>query len=389
MGPVLLPRQPHILLVDDDPVMRELAQARLVDSGYHVTSAENGGDGLEKLRERGADLVITDLEMPVLDGYELIRAVRADRVHNEIPIICITGSDHTDAVERVFAEGATSFLSKPINWTLFGHSVRFVLRASEAQLALRRARDEAQSGSRMKDTLMSVMSHELRTPLNAIIGFGQIIGAEFARANDEQNQKYTDYIVKGGRRLLETVSDMLLASDVFSGPLSLTEESAALCDVIDEAVRIARDRYPESAVDVEIRLQDKSLALRCDRSLLARAIAKILENSLKFTPATGRVRIGAARSKQGGLGLLIEDNGPGITPEDLKRIAEPFTQSDMSLRRSTEGLGLGLPVAKAIFAAHGAVIRITAKYGEGTRAVVALPSERLEARSTGELSSAA
>ena len=367
----------RILLADDDPVMRELAEAKLREAGYDVVLAEDGAVALEKLRAGPIDLVISDIEMPVMNGFELTRSIRAERSIADTPVIVITASDHADAVDRVFAEGATSFLAKPINWTLFGQSVMFVLRASNDQKNLRIARDQAEAGARFKDALMSVMSHELRTPLNAIIGFGQLLGEQFKRQNDPLHKEYADYIVDGGRRLLNTVSDMLLASDARSGPIQINETDVTVGEVVETA-RSQIETAPGAAeARFIVKLQDPALEFCCDRALLSRALAKLMDNALKFSPRGVTVTVGAALTKKGDLAFLVKDDGPGIPHGKIKEIDAPFAQSDMSLKRSKEGLGLGLPMTKAIAAAHGADLRFDTSPGEGSRVLMVLPAERV------------
>lgn len=366
-----------ILLVDDDPVMRELASAKLAEVGYKPIVAENGAEALAKIRTMTIDLVISDIEMPVMDGFQLTRSIRRDRDVSDTPIIVITASDNPDDVDRIFAEGATSFLSKPINWTLFNHAVRFVLRANYAQKDLRAARDQAEAGAKFKDALMSVMSHELRTPLNAIIGFGQLLGAQFEKQNDPLHGEYANYIVEGGKRLLESISDMLLASDARSGPIAINEREAAVGDIVDSAKNQLRNINTAKGVTVKARLQDRDLEIICDRVLLSKALSKLLENAVAFSPEGASVTIGAALTKSGELAMLVKDEGPGIDAAKLQEISAPFAQSNMSLKRSKEGLGLGLPMAKAIAAAHGAQFRLDSKVGEGTRALIVLPADRV------------
>ena len=156
-------KQSRILLADDDPIMRELAAAKLSEAGWDPTTVKDGREARIMLDTGDFDLLITDLEMPHMDGFELTQKLRNSKTYSELPIIVITGTGHSDAVERAFSAGATSFLTKPINWTLFSQSVRFVLRASEDQKALREARDAADAGARFKESLLSMMSHELRT----------------------------------------------------------------------------------------------------------------------------------------------------------------------------------------------------------------------------------
>ncbi len=368
----------RVLVIDDDPIMRELAVAKLAEAGYKTQFASNGEEGLSRLSAEGADLVISDVDMPGMNGFEVVKAIRNDKALSETPIIVVTGSERPDAVEQAFAAGATSFLAKPINWTLFTQAVRFVLKASYDQRDLRIARDAAEAGSRFKDSLLSVMSHELRTPLNAIIGFGQILADQFERENDHLHKEYADYIIDGGKRLLNSVSDMLLASDARSGPIGLNDADCCLDDVIDGA--LSPLQKPLTAAQAVVRRapsKDGPIELCCDRALIMRAIGKLVENAMKFSSPGVTVTIGAAPTKTGGLAILVRDNGPGIAPERLHLITQPFSQADMSLRRSKEGLGLGLPLIGAIMQAHGGQLRLVSAPGEGTSAFLVLPAERI------------
>ena len=366
-----------IILVDDDPIMRELALSNLLEAGYDVATAQNGAEALALVKDEGADLVISDLDMPVMSGFELTENIRADKTVSEIPVIVITASDHPDAVDRAFAAGATSFLAKPINWSLFNHAVRFIMRASDDRKALRVARDQAEAGARFKDSLMSVMSHELRTPLNAIIGFGQLLGETFEQQNDDLHREYADYIVDGGKRLLNSVSDMLLASDARTGPIRISETDLTVADLVEAARSQEQKQLETAGANVTIRLQTPELEICVDRALMAKAIGKLIDNSVKFSPRGVNIVVAAASSKTGDLAFMVKDDGPGIAPETLVNVATPFSQSDMSIRRSKEGLGLGLPLVKAIADAHGASFKIDSTPGAGTRVVIVLPASRV------------
>ncbi len=367
----------RILLVDDDPIMRELAASKLREAGYNILLAEDGAVALQILSEKSVDLVICDIDMPNVDGFELTDIVRRSPRVRTLPVIVVTASDHPEAVERAFAVGATSFLAKPMNWTLLAHSVRFILKASADQKALREARDHAEAGGRFKDSLMSVMSHELRTPLNAIIGFGQLIGEQFERDNDMLNKEYADYIVEGGKRLLNSVSDMLLASDARSGPIGINEIDCNLGEIVDLALAPLEKTIELAAAEIRLMLENPELELRCDRQLIARAIGKLIENSVKFGQRKVRILIASAEPSNGGLAIVVEDNGPGMAPERLHAASQSFTSEDISPRRSKEGLGLGLPLVSAISSAHGGSFKIHSAPGEGTRSFILLPAARI------------
>lgn len=367
----------RVIVIDDDPIMRELASARLAEAGYAVNSAADGASGLELLRKEGADLVISDVDMPQMSGFDLARLIRADAALADIPVIVVTGSERPDAVEAAFAAGATSFLAKPINWTLFTHSVRFVLKASQDQKELRVARDAAEAGSRFKDSLLSVMSHELRTPLNAIIGFGQILAEQFERESDHLHKEYSDYIVDGGKRLLNSVSDMLLASDARSGPIALNETDCTLDDVIDLALAPHERALSAAKAEVKRLVRDGALEICCDRTLLARSLGKLVENAVKFSSPGVKITLGAALTKTGDLAIVVKDDGPGIASDRVALVTQPFSQTDLSLRRSKEGLGLGLPLVSAAIEAHGGQFRLVSEVGEGTSAFLVVPASRI------------
>lgn len=364
-------------MADDDPVMLEVASTRLADAGYAVVAVGDGEDAFARLAADGADLVISDVDMPRLDGFALTRKIRAMPRLADLPVIVVTGSDHPDAVESAFAAGATSFLAKPMNWALFGHSVRFVLRASADRAALKDARDLAEAGVRFKDSLMSVMSHELRTPLNAIIGFGQILAEQFERERDYLRHEYADYIVDGGKRLLNSVSDMLLASDARTGPISLNEVDCTIGEIVEYAVSAAAKSAGLTETEIVCRGADLQLEICCDRILMTRALTKLIDNAVKFSPRHSRVTVGATRTSGGDVVFFVEDEGPGVPEERVTQLTQPFFQGDMSLKRSKEGLGLGLPLVGAIAAAHGALLKLTKRAAGGTCAVLVIPASRV------------
>lgn len=371
----------RVLVVDDDPIMRELACAKLAEAGYGAAAAAEGEAGLALLRGDGADLVISDVDMPGMDGYGFTRAVRADPTLKSTPIIVVTGSERPDAVESAFAAGATSFLAKPINWTLFTQSVRFVLKASEDQKALRIARDAAEAGARFKDSLLSVMSHELRTPLNAIIGFSQILSEQFERDDDPLHKEYADYIVDGGKRLFNSVSDMLLASDARSGPIALNETDCTIDDIVDLALAPLGRTLAVANAEMKHAIKDGSLEVCCDRQLIARSLGKLIDNAVKFSPPGVKITVGAATTKTGDLAFLVRDNGPGIAADRLALVTQPFSQTDLSLRRSKEGLGLGIPLVSSVMQSHGGQFRLKSEPGEGASGFMILPASRVRRRS--------
>lgn len=135
----------RILFVDDDPILREFAQVHLTTETAEVALAEDGVDALARLDSFKPDLVLLDLEMPRMDGFEALSRLRADPEHAHTPVIVVTGREDVEAIDKAFQAGATSFLVKPLNWRLLSYQIRYVNRTHQAELALMSARSQAQA----------------------------------------------------------------------------------------------------------------------------------------------------------------------------------------------------------------------------------------------------
>src|SRR5216684_6836219 len=161
-----------ILIVDDDPVIRSLMRATLENDGFSVIEASNGIEGCRFYQEHRPDLLLVDVVMPGMDGYELCRELRSRPASAFLPIVVVTSLDDVPSIARAYDAGATDFIPKPINWLVLNRRIGYILRASRAFDELRRnqdrliaARDAAEAASRSKSEFLANMSHEQRTPL--------------------------------------------------------------------------------------------------------------------------------------------------------------------------------------------------------------------------------
>ena len=159
----------RILYVDDDPILREFAQVHLTTETASVAVAEDGLAALAKLDEARPDVVLLDLEMPRMDGFEVLRRLRAEAAYERLPVIVATGREDVAAVDRAFEDGATSFVVKPINWRLLSYQIRYVHRAHQSELSLLEARRRARADSdKVTDALNRLCSLGARFVADAL-----------------------------------------------------------------------------------------------------------------------------------------------------------------------------------------------------------------------------
>src|SRR5712691_4093034 len=297
-----------ILIVDDDPVVCSLMRATLENDGFSVIEAGVGNKGCRLYEEHRPDLLLVDVIMPRMDGYDLCRELRSRPGSAFVPIVVATSLDDVPSIARAYEAGATDFIPKPINWLVLNHRVRYILRASRAFEELRRnqdrliaAKEAAEEANRSKSEFLANMSHELRTPLNAIIGFSGMMNDRLFGPLDERYIEYAGLIGDSGRHLLAIITDILDLAKADANRLFLAEERVDLRRVVELSSSIVQDMARKAEVDYVSDLDDALPELIGDAAKLTQIIVILLSNAIKFTPRGGRVLL---RIRQGSGGLI-------------------------------------------------------------------------------------
>lgn len=368
----------RILLVDDDPLLREIASCNLEECGYNVVMAAHGREAAEHLKNNKFDLLISDIEMPEMDGLELTKLVRSSEAHAALPILIITGKEQSLSVDEAYAAGATSFLAKPINWELFTRSVKFVLQSARAEKELRVAKDMALSAVRLKQSILSNLTHEMRTPLNHIMGFADVLTMQAEIKGNPELISYIERIQSGGDRLLELIQDMLFLSEAESGPIPLNPTTFTPSDILQKMTTL----FDASAKTKNMTLKpygaDAPLQLSLDQAMLQRILGQLLSNAIKFSPKGSEVQFGVMLNHQTNQPFFfVKDQGPGVPTNQLIALGNTFHQVDMRHNRRHDGMGLGLKICKIISAAFGGQMSYQNVKEGGFMAALLLPSNCL------------
>jgi signal transduction histidine kinase len=244
---------------------------------------------------------------------------------------------------------------------------------------LRTARDSAveqkqvaDGASEAKSRFLANMSHELRTPLNAIIGFSEIIhGLVFGPEAVEKYAEYAGDIERSGRHLLALINQVLDLAKIESGKLALKHEPINLADVLTQSLNLLKLKADEKHIGLIFDNRLDGAQVDGDPTALRQIFLNIIGNAVKFTER-GEVKVSGWRDRNNAI-VVVDDTGPGISPEALSRIFAPFEQGDNSLGKAKEGSGLGLAIVAKLIEAHGGTREIASSVGKGTRFTVRLP----------------
>jgi signal transduction histidine kinase len=255
--------------------------------------------------------------------------------------------------------------------------VRDVTEIHSAQRKIEKAKLEAELANKSRSEFLANMSHELRTPLNAILGFAQMIeGGTYGEIGHPKYHDYIGSIQESGTTLLSKINDLLEIANIDSGRMALNEAPTDLVGIIRHAIEAHSHHAFSEQVSLRDRLPDEPLVAVVDRIRLLQVLTNLISNAIKYNRQHGTVDIFCENRKDGGINIVIQDNGGGIPESHLQRILLAFEQDNSFFARSRNCVGLGLALSKEIVKLHQGRIHIESEYGKGTLLTIQLPKER-------------
>jgi two-component system sensor histidine kinase/response regulator len=366
--------KPSILLVDDVEANLIALEALLGDLDCELVRAPGGNDALRLMLKRTFAMILLDVQMPGMDGYEVAALARQNPSTREVPIIFLTATHHTEAnVLRGYGSGAIDFLLKPINAEVLRAKVSAFL---EMYLSRTRLADEVEAHKRTLASLelsnealrhfTSAASHDLRAPLRTICSFLSILLEDLGPKVDEQSRDYIERSVKAGLRM-GSLLDSLLSYAQLRKP---AERTAVDCDEVLEQVR---SDLAESLTKAGATLRAEPLpSLIGDRARIYQLFMNLIGNALKFQrPGRAPEVEVTAQERDGESVLCVADNGIGIAPEYCAAVFDAFRR--LHNQNQYEGSGLGLAICQQIVEQHGGRIWVESQLGEGARFMFTLP----------------
>lgn len=250
-------------------------------------------------------------------------------------------------------------------------------RAEHRMKALDAARIEAEAATRSRSQFLANMSHELRTPLNAVIGFADFILAEQARGRSLENVwSYIADIRDSGAHLLGVINSILDFSKIEANAFALREDYEAPQEIIHRVVRMMTAEARKKKITLRAEAEDLGVELYADLQVAKQMLINLVSNAIKFSSEGAEVTISQQLLEDGGVEIVVLDNGPGMNAGQLEMVLQPFVQGDTGLSRRHEGTGLGLPLVKAFAEAHDGALVLESQVGVGTRAVIRFPASR-------------
>jgi signal transduction histidine kinase len=367
----------RVIVADDNSDMRAYVR-ELLGSRYEVEAVADGQAALDAARRVTPDLIVSDVMMPGMDGFALLRNLRADARLCDVPTILLSARAGEEAVIEGLEAMADDYLVKPF-------SARELIARVGAQLQLASLRREVrlslENADRQKNEFLAMLAHELRNPLAPIRNAGEILSRTLPK--DSMGHAMVAMVKRQVAQLTRLVDDLLDVSRITQGRVELQCQPLELGSVISQAIETVEPLFQARRHEVSIVSSYRALHVNGDMARLVQCVVNILTNAAKYTDAAGKIRV-ETRAEGSDAVITVADSGVGISAEMLPRIFDLFVQGERTLDRSLGGLGIGLSVAKRLIEMHGGQLTAASPgLGEGATFEIRLPTLESPAAAAG------
>ncbi|MEW6327012.1 MAG: hybrid sensor histidine kinase/response regulator [Thermodesulfobacteriota bacterium] len=378
-----------ILLAEDNPDVRFMVSEVLrTNIDCAVITAKDGLEAVRLARKQRPDVVLLDIQMPNMDGFEVCRILKGDPEMRHIPIVFLTATyDDLKSKIKGMDLGADDYITQPVDNLELVTRVKVMLRIKSLYDELRWAGRELQRAEQKKFAFLAEVSHELRSPLNGILGFTELLANEHYGPLNSNQREFLLIIEKGGRHILALVDDISLMARLEAGRVTLQPEPHSLTGLIDTVWMDLQNMAYNKRISFGREVPPELDHITADKRGLQTILRNLLDNAVKFSQAGGQINVNCRRQQdpnppsppftKGGirgdlLAIAITDTGQGIKPEDKDKIFTPFPKITRK-EGGEQGSGLGLAICKKFVELMGGSIEFESTPGAGSTFTVYLP----------------
>lgn len=354
-----------VLIVDDNPNNIQVVATSIAEYGYELGMAMSAKEAYKFLEESMPQLILLDVDMPEIDGYEVCSTLKKNPKYKDIPIIFLTVKDEKDDVVKAFDLGAVDYVVKPFNRKELISRIKTHLSLKKANDELQRKNLELENAMKMKDEFLILMTHEFKTPINVIHASLQIIEKIYGHELGNRLKKYLGSIKLNSFRQLRLVNNLLDITRINTEHFKINKSNVDIVFISNSIVKSVDTYAKQKGLELNFSSNVDNLEIAIDEEKYERILLNLLSNAIKFTPKDKSIYVNVSQRNNKAI-ITVKDEGIGIPKEKQGIIFERFVQVDNSLSRQAEGTGIGLALVKSMVNAMGGEVEVDSEFGKGS-----------------------
>ncbi|HCC49099.1 MAG TPA: hybrid sensor histidine kinase/response regulator [Elusimicrobia bacterium] len=361
---------PSVLMVDDIPENLKMLSEMLKGRGYKVRAAVSGKLALQAARNDPPDLILLDINMPEMNGYEVCEKLKSDAKLKEIPVIFLTALTETIDKVKAFGTGGVDYITKPFQFEEVEARIETHLELRRQKQALQEAYDKLRGLEKLRDSLVQMVIHDLRSPLTGAFAYLKLVRDNKDKTLSAVHAGYVGEAMKAVMQMIQMACDVLDTSKMEAKQLQLKAADSDLSCILEDGISGLKPLLAKR--EIRFTAPESPVMVRLDREIILRVVQNLLSNALKFTGEGGLIRLGI---ETGGdrVRVSVKDNGAGIQPEYRQKLFEKSAQGELRTAGQRYSPGLGLTFCKLAVEAHGGSIGVESEEGKGSSFWFELP----------------
>ncbi len=354
-----------VLIVDDVTKNIQLVANFLKQAGYDINFAIRGKTAIKHIKKEKFDLILLDIMMPEMDGFEVCKKLKSEEDTKDIPIIFLTAKTDIESITKAFEIGGVDYITKPFNKTE-------LLARVKTHLELQQQRKDLKELNATKDKFFSIIAHDLKSPLNQLLGLSEILKKEIRSGNENDVLKLAKFINESAKSGSLLLGNLLEWSRSQTGSIKIYPEILDIKKITNEVIELNENNALQKKITIISKI-NKGVFAFADENMIKTVLRNLISNSIKFTSVGGIINLKAKQTKKT-ITYSISDNGIGIKANDIKKLFRIDINPKLIGNSREKGTGLGLILCNEFIEINGGEIWAESKIGKGTTFHFSLPA---------------
>ncbi|MBF0118169.1 MAG: hybrid sensor histidine kinase/response regulator [Desulfobacterales bacterium] len=357
-----------ILIVDDIPQNIQVLGTLLRDEGYLISFATEGNQAIEMASMSQFDLILLDIMMPEIDGFEVIKRLKQNLKMKDVPVIFITAKANIESLIKGFEMGAVDYITKPFN------SKELIARV-KTHLELKDIRKKLEEANAAKTKFLSIIAHDLKNPLYSMMGFSDFLSKRYNDFNEEDKIKFLNNINISSHQLYKLLENLLDWASVQTGRMDYNPQISDLSVMVSMIIKLHKQQADEKKISLISKIAADTIIL-ADTNMINTVIRNLLSNAIKFTPSGGQVTV-SSDDLQTHVKISVIDTGIGIKKENIENLFKIEVKCMTLGTNKEKGTGLGLVLCKEFIEKNNGKIWVESEQNKGSKFMFTLPKPSL------------